>query len=138
MYRLEFEIPGLPRMANLASGKSHWRHAHNEAKKWKALTAAAVRIAGKPHSPLAHAALVLTRYSSVPPDPDGLVRGFKHVLDGLVESGVLENDKLTNIGMPEFRWEKCKPKQGKLRVVVEERVSPASVEQGRWEVIERE
>ena len=70
--------------------------------------------------PLSRAKLTLTRYSSVCPDPDGLVSSFKSVLDGLVECGVLENDRFTNIGMPTYAWEKAPKNEGKAKVIVEE------------------
>jgi hypothetical protein len=118
MYKLTFEIPGLPRMTN-PSGKSnsHWVR-YNEAKKWKAMVGLIVA-SKRPPTPLEKAKLTLTRFSSVSPDPDGLVSGFKHVIDGLREAGVLANDRYSNIGMPDYRWEKAKQKQGKIKVTVE-------------------
>lgn len=74
--------------------------------------------AKKPATPLERARLVLTRFSSVAPDPDGLVSGFKHVIDGLVQCGVLSNDRYDNIGMPDYRWQKVPPKAGRIRVEV--------------------
>jgi hypothetical protein len=118
-YRIEFELAGLPQMANIQNGKSHWRHQHKEAQKWKGAAMLAASSKGKPPRPLTRASLTLTRFSSVCPDPDGLVRGFKHVIDGLVAAGVLENDRYSNIGMPHYRWEEAPPKKGFLRVVVE-------------------
>lgn len=118
-YRLKFEILGLPRMANLGN-KSHWRHADNERKKWQAYVAAQVLRNGRPPSPLRKAKLTLIRFSSVEPDFDGLVRGMKSVVDGLVISGVLENDKLSNTGPWNCHWEKAKPKCGRILVIVED------------------
>lgn len=119
-YRLEFSLEGLPKMANIQNGKSHWRHADKERKLWQQLVAMTVG-ARKPKEPLLKAGLILTRFSSVEPDYDGLVRGFKSVVDGLTVAGVLANDKLSNTGAWDCRWEKCKPKQGSIRVVVFER-----------------
>lgn len=119
---LAFEIEGLPRMTNPSGRKSHWAIKAQEAKKWKGLVFSSLpRLTGsnyKMFPPLPKARLVLTRYSSVSPDPDGLVSGFKHVIDGLVEAGVLVNDKFTNIGMPEYKWEKAPKGKGKIRVEV--------------------
>jgi hypothetical protein len=64
--------------------------------------------------------LTLTRGSSVQPDYDGLVSGFKHVIDGLVLAKVLINDDQETIGIPEYKWVKADPKEGFIRVTVEE------------------
>ena len=113
-----FEIPALPRMTN-NSGRTnnHWSDRAKEAKQWQTAVMAMVG-SQRPPSPLSLARLVLTRFSSVPPDPDGLVSGFKHIIDGLVHARVLKDDKWTNIGMPEYRWEKAPAKKGKVRVEV--------------------
>ncbi len=71
-----------------------------------------------PEKPLKKARLVLTRYSSNSPDFDGLVSSFKHVIDGLVDAGVIQNDKFENIGAPEYVWEKCGRRAGKITVEV--------------------
>lgn len=124
--RIEFELDGLPHMTN-ASGRNstHWRAKKAQADLWK--NAVAVELIGRwpgPQSPMGQpmkqARLTLTRFSSVSPDPDGLVSGFKHVIDGLVLAGVMENDKMENIGMPDYRWVKWPKGNGKIRVVVEE------------------
>jgi hypothetical protein len=119
MYTLEFEIAGLPKMSNQLL-RGHWRSKHGHALKWKNAVAKAMTILNKPSSPLSSAALTLTRLSSHEPDLDGLVSGFKHVIDGLVECGVLAGDKRSNIGVPDYRWEKVAPGKGKVRVRVEE------------------
>lgn len=118
-YRLEFRIDALPTMANIASGRSHWRYAHNEATKWRNLVWDATF--GKiPKGPLKRVKLTLTRHSSIAPDYDGLTRGFKSVVDGLRHCGVIENDKLENTGAWDCRWEKAPPKKGFVTVIVEE------------------
>lgn len=118
-YRLVFEIPGLPRMSN-ASGRSRsWRATHNAARRWKHEVILVTR-SHRPPAPLERARLTLTRFSSVEPDADGLVIGFKPVIDGLVKAGILVNDRMSNIGMPTYRWAKALPGKGKIQVVVEE------------------
>lgn len=69
---------------------------------------------------MAKAKLTLTRYSSKEPDFDGLCSSFKNVIDGLVEAGVIIDDKMSVIGQPTYAWVKCPPKKGKIKVVVEE------------------
>lgn len=116
----KFEIMGLPKMSNEGLRGTHWSVKAKEAKNWKNAVMFEVinKINIRAFKPLEKARLVLTRYSSTSPDADGLVSGFKHVIDGLVKAGVLANDKFTNIGMPDYRWEKCKKGQGKIRVEV--------------------
>lgn len=122
---LEFEINGLPKMSNDGLRGTHWSVKKKEADNWKrAVNNEVVHYFSFPETrdkfpgSMEKAKLILTRFSSTSPDPDGLVSGFKHVVDGLVEAGVLKNDKISNIGMPEYRWEKCAPKKGKIRVEV--------------------
>lgn len=117
-YYLSFEIPGLPNRPNQVNAKGYWSR-YKESEAWHELVAMTVG-RRKPKAPLKKAKLILTRYSSVCPDPDGLVGSFKYVVDGLVKCGVLTGDKLTQIGMPDYRWEKVKPKQGKISAVIEE------------------
>lgn len=118
-YALEFTLPGLPRTLN---SRGHWRVGHRAKLEWEKAVSAAT--AGKrPPKPLKYAALWLTRVSSAPMDHDNLVSGFKPIVDALRKCGVLEDDKWENIGMPEYRWIKGKPKQGCVKVRVEERQS---------------
>lgn len=117
VYSVEFEINGLPRMTNASGRSKHWVILKQEADHWKK-TVSLVLADRRPPKPLKYAALEFTRYSSIAPDPDGLVSGFKHVLDGLVRAGILENDKYSNIGMPNYYWVKTSPKQGKINVKV--------------------
>lgn len=125
-YRITFEIPGLPeptnRLNSMTLGQRIRRNEYWKQQVWIAVGSK------KPPAPLAHARLVLTRFSSTAPDPDGLVSSFKHIIDGLVVCKILLNDRVTNIGMPDYRWEKVSPKQGKIRVEVEQVISVASEE----------
>jgi hypothetical protein len=121
-YRIELEIPGLPKMANPSGARStHWRYAMAEVSKWRALVGAAIAASRTqlPRAPCKKFSLTLTRMSSSEPDYDGLVRGFKSVVDGLKAAGVIADDKLSNTGAWDCRWERCKPKQGRIRVIVE-------------------
>ena len=118
MFKLEFEVEGLPKMTN-SFKRSHWIHTHKERTKWKKLVRHAVENQIKPAQPLNSAVLTLVRVSSAEPDFDGLVSGFKPVVDGLVECGVLATDKVSCVGQPAYRWEKGKKGQGKIKVKVE-------------------
>lgn len=119
-YRLEFELTGLPRMTNCSGRKStHWRVLKKESDMWKALVVFTCRTS-RPAVPLKTAKLTLTRCSSSSPDSDGLVSGFKHVIDGLVRAGILEDDKYSNISFPTYLWRKAPAGKGMIRVLVEE------------------
>ena len=76
---------------------------------WKNLVRLAT-LRSKPKSPYKIAKLKLIRHSSTCPDYDGLCSGFKAVIDGLTEAGIIEDDSMTHIGMPTFEW--CKAKRG--------------------------
>lgn len=117
-YSLTLDIPGLPKMMNPSGAKStHWRVVKKERDFWKYHVAYAA-LGHRPHAPLKKALLKLTRFSSVCPDPDNLVSGFKAVIDGLVTGRVLENDRWDNIGMPTYDWVKAPQKSGAIRIEV--------------------
>ncbi len=115
-YALKIEIQGLPKTTN-GNARRHWRSLQNEANKWKREVALFIGNCG-PVKPLERATLKLTRHSSAEPDYDGLVSSFKHVIDGLVRSGVLVNDKLSNIGVPDYKWARCARNKGFISVEV--------------------
>lgn len=116
-YRLEFEIHDLPKTIN-AIGRKHWAVKAKEAKKWRKAVCLAT-VSQKPLSPLAKAKISLYRYSSRCPDSDGLVSSFKHCIDGLISAGVIIGDSYKEIGMPEYKWEKAKNGEGKIKIIVE-------------------
>ena len=118
-YSIEFVILGLPKMSNQLL-RGHWRVKHAHATNWKKYTRRAVELNGAlPAQPLVSAALRLVRVSSNEPDFDGLVSGFKPIIDGLVECGVLLNDKPSCI-KSEYLWERGPRGKGSVRVQVRE------------------
>jgi hypothetical protein len=117
-YQLEFRIDGLPKMANHLL-RGHWRVKHAHAVKWKRAVKTALLFHVKPAQPLTSAALQLTRHSSAEPDFDGLVSGFKAVIDSLVECGVIKSDKPSCV-KSEYLWRKGRPGKGYITVRVEE------------------
>ncbi len=117
-YRLEFTIPELPKPTN-AIERKHWAFKVKYVKHWHQLIAAAVG-SRKPVKPLRRAQLTLTRLGTREPDFDGLVSSFKHVLDGLIVCGVLENDRPSNIGESKYRFVKCKRSEVGIHVIVDE------------------
>jgi len=72
----------------------------------------------EPKTPLKKAIIVVTRYSSRACDYDNLVSSGKALIDGLTEAGIIEDDSLDHIGIPIFKWEKTKPKEGRVSVAV--------------------
>jgi hypothetical protein len=52
-----------------------------------------------------------------PPDSDGLVSGFKVIIDSLVKAGVLIDDNFKVIGMPVYTWEYRTRKLGGQMVI---------------------
>lgn len=118
MYEFEFTIPGLPPTTN-SHGRAHWTVKAKLARKWRDLVVLAVG-SNKPSSPLLRAKLTLTRGSSADLDPDGLVSSFKHIVDGLIDAGVIANDRTKNIGFPTYNWEQCAKKNGFIRVHIQE------------------
>lgn len=111
-YELKFELPGLPKTLN---ARMHWAIKMKENQKWKKLVHF-MTVGKRPLRPIPRAHLTLTRFSTREPDFDNLVSGFKPIVDALVECKILENDKMSNIGISDFRWEKCAPKKGKIKV----------------------
>ena len=91
----------------------------NEAQKWKNYVRHAVE-QNHPEEPLKRAKLTLTRHSSQEPDFDGLVSGFKHIIDGLIFAKVIINDKTSNVGQPTYKWERAPINKGFITVLVEE------------------
>jgi Holliday junction resolvase RusA-like endonuclease len=117
-YRLEFDLPGLPKSPNELLGK-HWRVRSRHANQWK--TAVNMITAGRrPLKPLTFARLMMVRCSSVEPDDDNLRSSFKPIVDGLVNSGIISDDSSAVIGSPVVLWEKEAPRKGRIRVLVEE------------------
>lgn len=120
---LEFEIPGLPKMTNTL--RKHWAVIQKERAQWKKFVCAAVLIEQKraardfKFETLVKARVTITRFSTRPPDFDGLVSAGKAILDGLVEAKVLIDDNVSVIGAPIYLWEKASPKKGKIKVKVE-------------------
>lgn len=118
-YELKFEIKGLPHSTN-SIGRKHWGAKANEARRWRRIVHETILFEGhqRPKTPLKRAELTLTRFSSVCGDADGIASSFKHVIDGLVDAGIIENDRIKNIGFPKYDWQFAKKGQGKISIHV--------------------
>jgi Holliday junction resolvase RusA-like endonuclease len=111
---IDLEVKGLPPMANGSHGS--WQVKNALRKYWK--TQVGLMLLGKtPKVPHKKVKVVFTRYSSVEPDYDGLVHGFKPVRDALVQYGVVEDDKSSNM-QAEYKWIRAGRRDGKIRVEI--------------------
>lgn len=116
-YKLDFELLGLPPTTNGSHG--HWRVAAAERKRWRTASATIAKLR-RPTKPLERIRLVLTRFSSSKPDRDNLAISFKPIVDGLRDGGVIVDDTDEVIVSCAYQWIKSSPKQGKIRIEVEE------------------
>lgn len=101
--------------------RMHWAKYKKLREQWEMIVLAHVmgqRVMPVPS--LARARITLTRRSSVEPDADNLRFSWKPVLDALKRCGIILDDKPAVIGTPVCIWEKAKPKQGSITVLVEE------------------
>ncbi len=115
-YILEFELPGLPK--SQTNNYGHWHSRSRSKKEWEERVHFAT-VGMRPREPLTKAKVTLTRCSAAPPDADNLCASFKPILDGLTKAGIIEDDNMSVIGFPDYKWEKAKPKRGKVRIRVE-------------------
>lgn len=117
-YRLEFVEPKLPPTVNVSS-RLHWWSQRKQSQEWNNIVMFHVLKNGAPKEPLKKAKLTLTRFSASEPDFDNLVSSFKKIIDALRYNAVLADDKMKNIGIPRYDWQKCAPKAGMIHVIVE-------------------
>lgn len=118
-YKLSFTLPGLPKiMSNGSHG--NWRTAAGIKRKWKDLSIIHCR-RHLPPQPLKKAEAVFTRFSSVEPDNDNLAISFKSIRDGLVEAGVIEDDR-PSVLTATYQWVKASPKAGQVSVELVETI----------------
>lgn len=113
--KFSIRIDGLPRMANGSYGG--WQRNAAEKKKWK--TKAARELTGlAPGVPFERIRVTFTRCSSVEPDFDGLVHGFKPVRDALVKFGFVVDDKNRNLEAT-YLWMHAPQGQGHIKLDIE-------------------
>lgn len=117
-YVLHFKINGLPKTTNAARSKG-WRNRYKEDNLWKKEVMVGVCQGKKPKKPLELARITLVRHSSNEPDYEGLVSTFKPILDALIITKVIVDDKVKNIGRPDYIWQYAPPKTGFIEITVE-------------------
>lgn len=119
MYFLDITIPGVPKMlTNLKT--NGWRAAHFDKLKWKKLIAAYVDAPKRPPEPIKKASIVCIRATARPSDFDNRVSGFKGIIDGLVEIGVLIDDSDDVLVLRQYPHLKVANKDSHVRIIVEE------------------
>tara|TARA_R100001530_G_C4279867_1_gene145300 strand:- start:124 stop:504 length:381 start_codon:yes stop_codon:yes gene_type:complete len=92
-FYLKLDLKGLPSGGN---ARQNWRAKYAETKNWKSQVFFATK--GKlPPKPLKKVKLKFTRHSSNKMDWDNLVISFKAIQDGLVNAGIVRDDKVKNI-----------------------------------------
>lgn len=116
-YHLEFRINALPPLVNGGYGKSHWAVQAGDRKRWRSAVRELLMFA-KPSRPLWRARLRFVRHSSNRPDSDGLIASFKSVRDGLIDAGVIVDDKYEIVRYPEYDWKFTKNGSGHVTVEV--------------------
>lgn len=114
-YRLEIQLSGLPPSMN---ARMHHMVRYRNNLKWKSLVWVEAR-KNIPQTPLSRAKVTITFRSSVIRDHDNIIAACKPILDGLVESRILEDDAIENIGFPSYAFEKCKRSEAGVSVLVE-------------------
>lgn len=132
MYRLEFELAGLPSTPNGAHGA--WQVAYKKRKEWRGRVKLRV-IMQRPPAPLQKSRVTMTRCSSRQPDYGNLVASFKSVLDGLKDGGIIFDDAPKYVE-DVYKWEKAKPKESKIRVLVEELSAQGKAYGGNEKIIQ--
>ena len=116
LYSIDFTLPGLPK--SQTNNWTKWARIKDK-KRWVQEVWAATH--GKlPKEPLKSARVHFTRCSATEPDFTNLVASFKHIEDALIEVGLIFDDAPECIGRPGYAWQKVPPKEGRVRVRVDE------------------
>lgn len=101
---MKIQIPKVPPSLNQYI-RMHWTKRQKLHAEWMDI----LRVcASPPVNPLYKARLSITRYSSRSLDYDNLVGSYKIVTDCLTKLGFIIDDRYDVIGVPDFKWYKCK------------------------------
>lgn len=120
---LDLLINELPKTVNVMDKSRLWQ-VLAERKKWRKLVYEAVVASGhygrlRTSKPLEKCKITFTRVSSREPDYDNLVASFKAPTDALKFNGIILDDKRAMIN-PEYFWQRARPKQGHIKIKIEE------------------
>ena len=113
MFEATFELPGLPPMNRQ---HKHWAVLGKLNKRWRRDAYLAMRAAGLPEGELESVRVRYTRHSTREPDLDNMIAATKAIQDGICDA--LGIDDRPNQFFPEWRWEKARPKHGKVTVQI--------------------
>jgi Holliday junction resolvase RusA-like endonuclease len=118
-YCLSFELNELPPSLNVFM---RW-HYRKRASEFKRIENNCIKnILGRaPAAPLTSYQITFTRHTIRPLDIDNLVASFKPVLDSLVRSGVIEDDKWCTTDNLKYKQEKVNTKMDqKISILINE------------------
>lgn len=108
-------IPGLPPMANGSHGNPFAKN--RERQKWQR-TAILLLKSHAPKKPYDRIKVIFTRFSSNEPDYDGLVHGFKPIVDAFKKTGFIKDDKMRHLESI-YLYDKAPPKKGYIQLEIE-------------------
>jgi hypothetical protein len=112
-------IPYLTKQVNSLSRQNHFFWTKEKNVIYKMVADALLESGIKLSEPIPKAYCVLLRYSPSEPDYDGLVSGFKYVIDALVEHGILVGDKISMLELTaKYVKTRAKEKRGVGIVIV--------------------
>jgi hypothetical protein len=120
VYRLEIEIPGLPKIESNGAHGNYFAKNGNRTKWRQAVYARAWPL--RPPTPLTLAKLTCIRCSSTDSDYDNLAGSFKSLVDGLKAAGIIVDDG-PNVLPHRYRvydHEYAPRGKGKVRMIVEQ------------------
>lgn len=116
-YALAFTLDALPPLPNRTKGQ-HWAVTAKSRKDWHWRVKGGVG-RDKPKQPLERARVTLVRHSCSEPDEDNTMASWKPVLDGLVQAGVLADDKPSVVTL-KSQWFHAPRGKGYIGISVEE------------------
>jgi hypothetical protein len=119
-FHFEVQIFELPEMrANGRLARAHWALIHKHTTKWRMAVQMELIAQGAARvGPWSRVAIECTRASVREPDFDNLVSSFKPLIDGIVDSGLIEDDNSKVIVAREYLWTPAPRGKGWVKVVI--------------------
>lgn len=112
---IHFEIPGAPPL--LLNSRLPWRKLNKMKRQWEGWVHIALGRQG-PSVPFDKVEVRYVRYCGyIQPDQDNLASGFKWIQDQLVRSGVVVDDKPTNL-VAYHEWSPASPQAKRILVEI--------------------
>jgi hypothetical protein len=117
-YILNFIVRKLPQLPNRSFG-SHWGGQQKKRKEWH-IAVENFAMINRPKTPLIVCKLTLVRFAPRECDYDNMVYSFKPIVDGLVHSKIIADDRQKNIPIRNYYWVQVPKKDQHIEVTVEE------------------